>query len=396
MDALDPSRPQSAGGLARNRLPARIERCVGRRRGTRPGPTLLVVGAIHGNEPAGVLAAIRLLERLEADGVELRGELVCLAGNLRALRLGRRYVDRDLNRLWTEASLAALPARLAGDPDAEDHEQAELRDAIEHALREARGPVYALDLHTTSAAGFAFALYGDTLRQRSFAKHFPLPAILGLEEQVDGVLVEWLGRLGATTLCIEAGQHDDPVSVDNLVACLTVALAAAGLVEPERLPGHAAALAHLEAGRGGLPRVMEVLHRHPVSPSDGFVMEPGFANIARVRAGQLLARTRDGEIRAPRDGLLFLPLYQAQGSDGFFLGREVGRWRLRASKWLRRAGLDRTLPWLPGVRRTGRGDALALSPRAARIYPQELFTTFGYRRRRERPGHIELSRRPAG
>jgi succinylglutamate desuccinylase len=42
-----------------------------------------------------------------------------------------------------------------------------------------------------------------------------------------------------------------------------------------------------------------------------------------VAAGTLLARDDGGEIRAPFDGLLLMPLYQAQGSDGFFLGREV-------------------------------------------------------------------------
>jgi len=64
-----------------------------------------------------------------------------------------------------------------------------------------------------------------------------------------------------------------------------------------------------------------VATRHPVGP--GFRMEPGFANIARVSTGTLLARDDGGEIRAPFDGLVLMPLYQAQGSDGFFFGRAV-------------------------------------------------------------------------
>ncbi len=39
-------------------------------------------------------------------------------------------------------------------------------------------------------------------------------------------------------------------------------------------------------------------------------MEPGFRNIDRARKGQLLARDRSGEIRAPADGMVILPLYQ--------------------------------------------------------------------------------------
>ena len=38
---------------------------LGRLRGERPGPTLILIGAIHGNEPAGVAACRRLLERVD-------------------------------------------------------------------------------------------------------------------------------------------------------------------------------------------------------------------------------------------------------------------------------------------------------------------------------------------
>ena len=57
-------------------------------------------------------------------------------------------------------------------------------------------------------------------------------------------------------------------------------------------------------------------------------MEPGFANIQPVARGQLLARDRRGEIRAPEDCLVVMPLYQGLGDDGFFLGRDL---RLRCS-----------------------------------------------------------------
>ena len=37
-----------------------LERVVGRVRSSEPGPTLMVVAGIHGNEPASVLAARRV------------------------------------------------------------------------------------------------------------------------------------------------------------------------------------------------------------------------------------------------------------------------------------------------------------------------------------------------
>jgi succinylglutamate desuccinylase len=68
---------------------------------------------------------------------------------------------------------------------------------------------------------------------------------------------------------------------------------------------------------------VHVHHRHALWPDDGFRMEPGFANLQRIREGELLARDNHGEIRAPETGVLLMPLYQTLGDDGFFLGREV-------------------------------------------------------------------------
>ncbi len=44
--------------------------------GGRPGPTVLALGGLHGNEPAGVEAAKRVLARLQRGDVEYRGRTV--------------------------------------------------------------------------------------------------------------------------------------------------------------------------------------------------------------------------------------------------------------------------------------------------------------------------------
>ena len=104
---------------------------------------------------------------------------------------------------------------------------------------------------------------------------------------------------------------------------MAVALAAAGLFEPADVPRFEEAHARLVRERGTLPPLIEVVARHEVRPASGFEMEPGFINIQRTAAGTLLARERGGEIRAPFDGFVLLPLYQKLGEDGFFYGREL-------------------------------------------------------------------------
>ena len=379
---------------------AELARVVGRRHGLAAGPTLIVVGGMHGNEPAGALATERVLARLDEVAPELRGDLVALRGNLRALALDRRYQARDLNRQWTLEALARVEVALPHD-DPEAAEVRELRAELDAALAAARGPVFFLDFHTTSAAGVPFALIGDTLAQRELARFLPIPAILGLEEQLDGLLSEYLTARGATTIAVEGGQHHSAAAADNLEAVLWIALAATGLVAREALPGVAAAEQLLAQTCGALPRLIEVLGRHPVLPDDEFRMEPGHANIGRMRAGELLARDRRGEIRAPHDGLLLMPLYQAQGEDGFFLGREIPEWEQRATFWARRLRLDRVVMALPGVHRERAGvheanERIVVGPSAAAMVPVAMFRWFGFRRVIESSTGLTLQRRVRG
>jgi succinylglutamate desuccinylase len=298
-----------------------VPRQVGRVRGERAGPTLIVTVGIHGNEIAGVIAAQRVLARLTKEATPIAGELVVLAGNVSAMARGLRHEVKDLNRQWTAAKVEALRGRDPASDDAEDREQRALLSEIDDAFTRARGPVFALDLHTTSAAGYAFGIY-DSAEQEAFAHRFPLPMVRGLAAALAGVLSSHLCDRGAVAIAVEGGQHDDPITVDHLDATLTVALDAAGLASP---PDLVAALAHLEKARGDIPRVMKVVARYAIRPDDAFAMAPGFANLAHVRRGQLLARDGERTIRAPANGLVILPLYQSKGDDGFFFGRAVLR-----------------------------------------------------------------------
>jgi succinylglutamate desuccinylase len=305
-------------------------RVIAELRGIEPGPTLIVIGGIHGNEPAGIVAARAAIGALTA--AQVRGELVALVGNLRASAFSRRYLTHDLNRMWTDeriasARTAAAAASVAPGPrteipvDAEVLELIELSAAIDRAIQRARGSIYLLDLHTTSADGYPFAVVGPTPEHREFAAAFQLPGIAGLEEALAGVLTAYFGRRGCITLAIEGGQHTTGEAADNLSAVITIALDVTGVVPG--VAGVAAARAHLQRVRGELPAMIEVALRHPVKPEHAFRMEPGFRNIQRTTAGTLLARDRTGEIRAPFDGVVLLPLYQPDGTDGFFYGRPV-------------------------------------------------------------------------
>jgi predicted deacylase len=363
-------------------------------RGSLPGPTLLILGGIHGNEPAGVLAFDRLLLRIQERRADLRGEIVLLRGNTRALERRVRYLDADLNRQWTAENARMSESGQCVLPEmSELLEQGELLVALREAISRARGDVYFVDLHTTSAQGKPFATVGDTLRNRRFALNFPVTIVLGLEEQIDGTLLEYINNLGAITMGFEAGQHEAIASVDHHEAVIWNAIVATGNFLREDLAEFDHCRSLLKRAGGGR-RVVEVRHRHAIVPEDGFQMEPGFRNFQPVRRGQVLARDRTGEITARETGLILLPLYQTLGDDGFFLGREVKQFWLSFSALLRKLKVGHYVHLLPGVRRDPLNENFSIiNTRIARILPLQIFHLLGFRRRRWIDKHLVVSRR---
>ena len=371
----------------------RWQRVIGHVMAPEPGPTLLVVGGLHGNEPAGLIGLERVFSRLGEVGLA-RGEFIGLAGNLEALAAGRRFLEEDLNRIWLRPRLEALRD---GQPvSTEESELRELDKQLRETLARARGEIYALDLHTISGPGPAFVVIDDTLLNRRFANRFPVPLVLGLDEELSGTMAHHLTAEGVIPVGFEAGQHDESEAAERAEAAIWIALEAAGLLAD----GHAefaAARKRLETESRGLPVVVEVRYRHGITPEDGFCSRQGLISFQRVKRGETLAGDRTGEVRSPLSGLVLMPLYQKQGEEGFFLVDPVKPFWLRLSERLRPWRLERFLHWLPGVRRhpENRG-AFIIDRRIARWEALQVFHLLGFRRRGAAERYLVMGRRLQG
>ncbi len=365
-----------------------------------PGPLVIAIGGIHGNEPSGAQAILRVLAALRAATPHFRGRLLGLTGNLRALSRGERFLDRDLNRAWRPERMAALEGARPEDLSGEDRELVELGGAIEEALAERTGAAVFLDLHTTSSDSAPFAIVSDSRVNRRLAQALGVPILLGLEESLEGTLMNHANRLGHVAIGFEAGQHDAPESVARHEAALWLTLAAAGCLvggenPPVDLSPHRTLL---EAATRGLPSALELRHRHAIRPEDDFAMNPGFKNFFPIQKGAVVAHDRSGDVRAEEGGYLFMPLYQKLGEDGYFLVRRVAPFWLGLSTVLRALNFDRLLPLLPGVRKVeGRSDALLLDTRTARAFALDICHLLGFRKEsHEGPLLlVERRRRPA-
>ena len=378
----------------------REDRVLGRHDQGRPGPCLILVGGLHGNEPEGAQAVQEVLETLEREQRPIAGSVLGLVGNRRALAGGVRYLKRDMNRSWAEGLVA--PDLDVDELEGEDAECAELAQVLDQELRAARGPVVLLDLHSTSAGGAPFALFADTAVNRRLAQALPLPVLLGLEERIRGPLISLFSDLGHAALVVEGGRSGEALTCRHHVASIWLTLVASGAVSsaetPEALPSYEL----LEQATRDLPRYVEVEYAHAIGTNDRFVMAEGYLNFDSVELGDVVARVASGAVRFPLSGYLLMPLYQGQGEDGFFLGREITRSWLSLSSWLRgRRDLEQLLPALPGVRSVvdaplgaGRTRALELDPRGVRPIVRTILTLFGYRRRRWSGPRLLVERRP--
>jgi succinylglutamate desuccinylase len=373
-----------------------LPRVLGTYGGIGHGPLLICLGGIHGNEPAGVLAAQRVLDQLHAQHPPFRGEFVALVGNRAALARSRRYLAEDLNRVWFPERLTRLRYHSAhASLGPEEAEQRELLLALEDVLNRRSGPVIFLDLHTTSADGVPFTVISDTLLNRRLALSLPAPVILGLEEQLDGTTLNYMNDCGYLAVGFEAGQNEAPASIESHEAAIWTLLITTGCL-PRRYAAHVTMLYEKLAQRTHTaPRIVEVRYHHAIQEGDRFVMEPGYRSFQAVQRGQLLARDRRGEIRAQEDGYLLMPLYQSQGTDGFFLVRPVRPLWLHLSVWLRRLHVDRVLPWLPGIHRHPHDpEALLVNRHIARWFVIEAFHLLGFRRQHVEADVLIVSRRP--
>jgi len=402
--------PSTFGGAPSAGL--QVSRVIGSMEGPGPGadqgPLLICVAGLHGNEPAGVLALERVFRTLRTEaerGVSpVMGRFVGLAGNLQALERRCRFVDLDLNRLWTvpylERARNGHGAGGDGSPDngpdkgqpaspdaarpAEDRELVELASRLGEILggipEARRHEVFLLDLHTASGPGPAFTVLDDTLPNREFALDLQAPVVLGIEEELDGTLMHYVSDLGFTAVGFEGGRHDDPAAVDRAEAAVWIALETSGVLPPEH-PRIARSCELLAEASRDFPRVVEVLYRHVLAPGDGFRIDRGLAGFDRVKAGRVLGTDRQGSIAARESGLVLMPLYQDQGDEGFFLVRPVHPLWLSVSKAVRRLHLERLLHWLPGVRRHPElPKSFVVDRKIARWVAPELFHLLGFRR----------------
>ena len=196
--------------------------------GHRPGPKLLIVGGVHGDEFEPMVAGRRLLAEL--DPAQLRGSVTIVpVVNEAAFERGTRTADDllDLARVCPGREDGSVTQRTAA--------------ALSILIRETD---YFIDLHT---GGTAFQLLplagygihadpGVLAKQREMAHAFNLTLVWGTDGRFNGTSLSVARDAGKPAIYVEHGGGGtcDPRRVDECVqGCLNVARVLGMLDVPE-------------------------------------------------------------------------------------------------------------------------------------------------------------------
>ena len=285
-----------------------------------PGPSLIVLGSVHGNEVCGAHAIVRVIDALAEGRLTLRrGRLTLVpVANPLAFAQNTREGERNLNRSF-------LPRA-----EAEDYE-----DRITQRL----APLLAqhdalLDLHSFHTPGEPFAMVGprdNTGAREPFARaaeEMALARALGAPQVVEGWLEvydraarargeqpgdegigtnEYMRSQGGYAVTLECGQHEEVQAIEVAERAIHGALAHLGLAEapaPARFGGAAA-------------RLKDVVLRE----ADGDRLVRDWHSFDAVQAGDLIGVRADGTpVTALRAGCVLFPHPDAEpGREWFYL-----------------------------------------------------------------------------
>jgi succinylglutamate desuccinylase len=369
-----------------------VERIIGEIKGNKKGPTIVLFSGIHGNESAGVFALQEVFNSIKSKNQIVKGNIYGVLGNPKALELNQRYVDSDLNRIWTSSNIKALKTKER--LNTEEKEQVELYYLLKKILKNNIGPFYFIDLHTTSSGTLPFITINDAIINRKFSKLFPVPIVLGIEEYLNGPLLSYINELGYVSLGFESGQHDERNAITNGVAFIYLSLVFTNILSKADIKSFNEYYNQLINASNNLAEIFEVIYLHKIKDDESFKMKTSFKSFQKVKKGEVLAVSNNKEIASKYNAKIFMPLYQTNGREGFFIIKRIKPFFLKLSVLLRQFKVDNFFVLFPGVSWENRErKVLQVNLKTAKFMVRPLFHLLGYRNKQVNKTHLKLYNR---
>ncbi|MFG0229480.1 succinylglutamate desuccinylase/aspartoacylase family protein [Achromobacter sp. 413638] len=262
-----------------------------------PGKRVMLSALIHGNELCGAWA---LKDALAAGLRPRRGSLTLAFCNLAAFDrfdpsnyAPARFVDEDMNRVWSEDKLSA--------PNSQERRRAaQIRPWVERSD-------WLLDFHSMSNSDVPLQLTGMEQRNIDLALALGNPAtIIADAGHAAGVRMRDYGRFGQAgdngtrSLLIECGFHGAPEAHGVALDQLARFLLAADTVDRADLP------AAWFAPDAGAQRALRVTHAVAAKSADFRFAQPWKGLETLPRAGDLIGWSEGEPVVAPYDDCVLI------------------------------------------------------------------------------------------
>lgn len=370
-----------------------IERFLVKRHISNTAPTLVLLAGIHGNEVSGIFAIHNVWKQIQEQNLQFKGNFYALSGNLNAISKNIRYENEDLNRLWTDEHLQDIRNNKQQNR-AEDVEQRELYFILKDILATHAGEFFFIDLHTTSSPTTPFITISDSINNRCFSSRFPVPVVLGIEEYIHGPLLTYINKFGHIGVGFEAGQHQDKEAIKINEAFIWMVLVETGCLQQNGIKDYDKNYKILNQLSSFKGQFFEIDYKHSIKKDEKFEMLEGFSNFQKINKKEALAISNGTTLFSPLNARIFMPLYQNQGEDGYFIVTHISKFWMLISRYMRKMQLHHLLRLLPGIQQSKENKyILVINPKTAKYLTNEIFHLFGYRRKISRNGKLYFSKR---
>jgi succinylglutamate desuccinylase len=261
-------------------------------KGELPGPTVVIMGGVHGNEPGGVIAINKLLPGFSIK----RGKVHFVIANLKAIELNVRETEMNMNRAFKDESLLT-------EPQKKSYERLRALEIMPY-LDESDA---LLDIHSSSTMGsIPFVI----CEPHSFEVASRLPFSIvsnGWDKIHPGGTDYYMNKKGGMGICIECGYHLDKEAPDIAENSIMTFLTLMNLIDGV-IPSKNSDQKHVHA--------YYVYHT-----VDDFKLVRKFDDFEEIKKGILIGTDGSLEINASEDGVIIFARNISGGNESFVFAR---------------------------------------------------------------------------
>jgi uncharacterized protein len=262
--------------------------------GAEPGPTVVVMAGVHGNEVGGVRALEEARERMSMG----RGVVYWVLANPGAIELDVRGVDGNLNRMFRPESELSSWERSS-------YERVLARELMPY-LDECDAMLDLHSVYTSPATPFVICEENGY----EIARKMPFEVVSsGWDPIHPGSTDGYVNNQGKIGMCVECGQHDEPGTKERALETIEVFLTGMGNIEAaEPLPDV----------KGQKLVRPEYIYRC----KNDFIPKKTFPDFTPVKEGEVLGTDGGKIVKAPFTGLIiFVVDCDHAGQEAFVIGK---------------------------------------------------------------------------